>query len=276
MVVVRILVVLIFVFAVIVIGSLSYLYLNQHKMAFFPERIPNDFKFDLGPNDEEGFLTLPTGEKINYLIFGADKDTKGRRSGQIIYFHGNAGSLANWWYVGDEIRRRTNYTVWIMDYPGFGKSTGETRDHLIMIEMGAHFVKTVQARNPDGRLVLYGRSIGSGVASALAKIEGVKGVILETPYLSVRKLAAEIYPFLPSFLTRIHLDNEQLAKMNPPPRTLIIHGTDDEVVPYRHGQELANLIKGSEFVTIDRGNHSNLSQSSLYWQELDKFLQTLP
>ncbi len=275
----RILFLVILAVAILILGVFSYAYFQQHKLVFFPEKLQKGFRFELGPGDEEGFLELPTGEKINYLLYvgtnSAEATKTRQRTGQILYFHGNAGSLASWSFAADEIRRKTGWTVWIMDYPGYGKSSGETRDEKILLSMGKHFIKTVQAQNPNGKLVLYGRSIGSGVASALASEPNIKALILETPYLTIQKLAKEIFPLLPASLTRINLDNEQVANYNPIPRTLIFHGTKDEVIPYQQGKQLSELIKGAKLITTQNGTHSNLSQDPQYWTELNAFLQTI-
>ncbi len=254
------------------VGSLGvlYLYYYQEKLLFFPETLPPDFQFSY-LNSHENEISLSTGARIHFLVFNSKSER-----GVILYFHGNAGSLASWGQVAEDLVRETGWSVWIMDYPGYGKSSGPIpKSERPLLEMARVIETQMGSQKPNLPVVYYGRSIGTGIASMLSLEKRPSGLILESPYKSVARLGHEIYPFLPESFSRFNLENETGVKAMAPDPTLIFHGTSDGVIPFKHGKELSESNPAAKFVPIEGGDHNNLSGFSEYWPAIRGFLSAI-
>ncbi len=261
--------------------GLGYFYFTQERLLFFPEVLPSNFKFEFSGEFSEH--NLQVGEsKINYLTFRG-----GSPKGVIIYFHGNAGSLQNWGFVAERLANVSGWEVVIVDYPGFGKSSGPLpKTERPLLEVARAMKNEVLKSSKQRPVVVFGRSLGSGIATALAKEWPVAGLILETPYRSLARLGHEIYPFLPEFFCRFDLDNERdLAALNQTPDstsnstsslnstpTLILHGHEDEVIPFAHGEFLSRSHGQIEFVAIQGGRHNDLAKFAEFESTILNFL----
>ena len=117
------------------LGVLVFLYFFQNSLIFFPKRLNSDYQFSFS-NFEERFFQSKSGSKINYLLFKAPSS-----KGMILYFHGNAGALDSWGMVGQEIVEKLGLDVWIIDYPGYGKSSEKLPSSgEELIEIGSELV----------------------------------------------------------------------------------------------------------------------------------------
>ena len=160
----------------------------------------------------------------------------------------------------------------MIDYPGFGKSTGK-RTEQIMYDDAAMFYKMARARFSKDSIIIYGKSMGTGVAAQLASVTDCKRVILETPYYSMDALMkhyAFIYPV--SWLAKYHFPTYSYFKKIEVPITLF-HGTKDEMIPYKQAVKLVKENPGVELVTIEKGKHNNLNDFPSFHQQLDALLQ---
>jgi pimeloyl-ACP methyl ester carboxylesterase len=251
--------------------GIGYIYFYQERFVFFPSRLNQDYPFQFRSDFIENTIELSSRAKINYLVFNS-KSAKG----VILYFHGNAGSLKDWGWVAAEIAQKTGWCVWIMDFPGYGKSSGPLpKNEKVLLEMGNVMRAQILKERPDLPLVLYGRSIGSGIAAALAVEKPVSGLILETPYRSLAKLGHEIYPFFPESISRFDFDNERSLKSLDSTPVLIFHGSNDRIIPQEHGKLLSEIAGQSQFISIANGDHNNLSDFPEYWSALINFLEPL-
>ena len=252
------------IFSVVLLFLVIYFF--QKYLIFFPDKLPNDYVFNFKNLAEEKFVTYSENKKIHGLLFKV-KYPKSR----IIYFHGNGGSLDSWGEVADTLSERLRSEVLILDYPGYGKSDGQlasNQKELLESATAAYneFIKISDSKLP---LVIYGRSLGTGVASYLAINSNAELLVLETPYSSIRAMAKKRFPILPSFLLRYDFDNEKNLKDIKIP-VVIFHGTADSVVPFEQGHSLASVMNSkSKFVTISGGEHNNLSDFPDYWQALE-------
>jgi len=234
----------------------------QERLIFFPEVLPRDFKFNFDSSTDEKWLDFQ-GSKINSLLFKA-KNSKGL----ILYFHGNAGSLESWGDVAKELSERSAWDVWILDYPGFGKSGGHISSEQQLHELAKLFWDEAKKLYPSSTVLIYGRSIGTGVAVQLAADSVPNGMILESPYSSLQALAHAKFPWLPtSLLLRYRLRSDQSIAMITPP-ILILHGTRDEVIPIEQARKLAALMKNGSLIEIESGHHNDLGSFSQYWDSL--------
>jgi pimeloyl-ACP methyl ester carboxylesterase len=168
---------------------------------------------------------------------------------------------------------KNNYEVWMIDYPGFGKSTGK-RSEKIMYEDALRLYQMARARFSPDSIVLYGRSIGTGMASQLASVRDCKTLILEAPFYSINAVARQyffIYPMAMmteySFPVYQYLENISIP-------IYIFHGTDDKVISYKNALRLMNSKKNNvELITIEKGKHNNLRNFPVFHQKLDSILK---
>lgn len=245
--------------------------LFQERFLFHPEPLAADAPISLPAPAEEIWVDFE-GAKIHSVLFRTPKSKT-----LVLYFHGNAGNLQGWSQIGAELRSALRANLWIMDYPGFGKSGGRLTSEAQMVRLGAAFADQIAARGDFDQVYLFGRSIGSGVAASLASTwaeSGARaplaGVILETPYLSLTELVHDYAPWFPSFLLKYRFPNAELLPQYRGP-ILLLHGTDDEIIPYRHSEELALQLAGRGSVTmieVPGGHHNDLAEFPAYGEGL--------
>ncbi len=245
------------------------LYVSQERFIFLDEELPENHAFESEVPFEEVTLNGQDNGKLNALYFKADSSR-----GVILYFHGNRGNLTRWGNIVSPMTKY-GYDVLVMDYRGFGKSRGR-RNQANLLADAELFYQWCTKRYQEDQIVLYGRSLGTGLASYLAGNHNPQQLILETPYYSLAKAAQRFYPIYPSKLAlRYNFKSYQyLQNANCP--ISIFHGTEDSVVPYEQGVELAKslLPRKVNFVTIEEGEHRNLADFQLFHQELAKILSS--
>ncbi|MGV3771569.1 MAG: alpha/beta hydrolase [Verrucomicrobiales bacterium] len=263
-------------FAILRIAAVVYLifllggYMLQEKLIFFPEKLPKDYTFNLQSGAREIFLPTAAGNEINGLFY----QQKGSNM-VALYFHGNAGSLRGWQQVASDFTSR-GLDLLIIDYHGYGKSTGKfSEPGFYQDALAAYEFLLSQSYRPD-QIIVYGRSLGSGVAFDLASKKPIKGLVLESPFSSLLQLGKEKYRFLlPGLWARYHFDNLAKAKDLTIP-VLLLHGDMDEIIPASHSEKLLRALPGTKkLVVIPGGGHNDLGSFSQYDQELDAFLNGL-
>ena len=240
----------------------------QEKILFRPKKLPTDYHFDFAEPWEEHFLDTPDGQRLNALFFPTSVLPS---RGVVLYFHGNRDNLQRWGAMHRDFTQ-LGYDFFAPDYRGYGKSSGDhSEEHYFEdAELVYHLLR--RSYRPE-EIVIYGRSLGSAMASHLAARVPARMLILETPFDNIRGLLASYMrrhepPFEPAFL----FPNDENLKKTPLP-LLIFHGTRDHVVPYASANNLKKVLKpGDEFVTIEGGSHHNLSQYPVYREHLRAWL----
>ena len=165
-------------------------YFLQEKFIFKPEKLKQDFEFKYDIPFEEYFFDIEPGVRINGLHFSREKP-----SGLILYFHGNTRSIKGWAKYARDFYRY-NYDVVLVDYRGFGKSTGKRSEREMLNDM--QFVyDELRKKYAEDHLIVYGRSMGSGFATKLASDNNPRYLILDAPYFSFRKVVERFLPILP-------------------------------------------------------------------------------
>jgi len=151
-----------------------------------------------------------------------------------------------------------------MDYRTYGKSTGKLSE-AAMYSDAQYCYDYLLKHYSESQITLYGRSLGTGIAAYIASKNKAKQLILETPYYSIYDVAKDRFPILPvKQLLKYHFPTYQfLPKVSCP--ITIIHGTDDNVVPYTSGKKLSELnIKNLDFITVEAAGHNNLVEFEAY------------
>lgn len=254
------------VLAYILAGAVLFAF--QEKLIFHPQKLPVDYqyRFDLPFRQ----IDLPiTDEKNLSIVQFTVPDSL--RKGVVLYFHGNRKNINRYAPYASSFTRQ-GYEVWMMDYPGFGKSTG-TRSEKILYEDALTLYRMAISRFPAEQIILYGKSLGTGIAAQLASVRDCRRLILETPYYSMDALARHyffMYPVIP--LTKYALPTHEHFRYIKAPVT-IFHGTRDQVIPFKHARWLKELKPGTELVRLDGGKHNNLPDFELFRSKLDSLLQ---
>ncbi|WP_400081229.1 alpha/beta hydrolase [Winogradskyella sp. R77965] len=256
----------------IYIGISIALYYLQDYMLFKPEKLPEDFQFDY-ENQETKEYNLETrdGATINGLRFFP----KGESKGVVLYLKGNSKSIKGWGKFAVDFTRH-GYNVLMVDYRGFGKSTGKRSQKAIKRDLQLVYNK-IKEQTTEDRIILYGRSLGSGFATKLASMNNPKILILDAPYYSLTKVTARYAPFMPlSLLLKYPLPTYKWLKYVQCP-VHIIHGTNDKLIPYKSSVKLSKIKpKLTKLHTVIGGGHKNLNNFESYHSMLEEILTKEP
>ncbi|MBS1973777.1 MAG: alpha/beta hydrolase, partial [Bacteroidetes bacterium] len=201
---------------------------------------------------EELFFDVSPGVRINGLHFYREKPT-----GLVFYLHGNTRSIKGWAKYAQDFYRY-NYDVVLVDYRGFGKSTGKRSEKELIGDLQFVYNKLCLQCSEE-RLVVYGRSIGSGFAAKTASLNNPRYLILDAPYYNFQKVVERFLPFLPvRYVLRYTLRTDRWIKQVKC-HTYIIHGTKDWIIPIRQSENLQKLNPGKiTLIRIYGGGHNNL------------------
>lgn len=228
-------------------------YFIQDRLIFKPEKLPQGFEYKYDAPFKELFFDVEPGVRINGLHFHRPQP-----AGLILYLHGNTRSIKGWAKYAQDFYRY-NYDVVLVDYRGFGKSTGRRGEKEMLGDM--QFIYAVlAAQYPEQQILLYGRSIGSGFAAKLASDNSPRYLILDSPYYSFRKVVKRFLPILPlSYVLCYHLRTD-LWLPDVRCHTYILHGTRDWLIPIRHSERLQKLNPSRvTLIRIHGGGHNNLN-----------------
>lgn len=245
----------------------------QEKILFRNTKIEINYKYQFKGNFEEMWFHPQANVDLNALYFKTDSL---KRKGLILYFHGNADDLRRWGKYAEDFTKN-GYDILMMDYRQFGKSTGKLSEEAFHSD-ARYIYEWARKRFPENEIVIYGRSLGTGIATRLASETNPKMLLLETPYFSLIDVGMSYLPIVPfDFLLRYKMRTDLYIKQVRCPIHLF-HGIKDEIVPYKSSLKLVALLnkKPSEILTtIPNGKHKNLGEFQEYHKALDSLLFTL-
>lgn len=263
--------ILIIVFIAYIVVSIALYYLQDYLL-FKPEKLPEDFQFHY-ENQETMEYNLETRDGA--IINGVRFLPKGKSRGVILYLKGNSKSIKGWGKFAVDFTRH-NYNVIMIDYRGFGKSTGRRSQKAIKRDLQLVYNK-IKEQTTEDRMILYGRSLGSGFAAKLASMNNPKMLILDAPYYSLTKVTARYMPFMPlSVLIKYPLPTYKWLKYVRCP-IHIIHGTNDKLIPYKTSVKLSQVNpKLTRLHTVIGGGHKNLNNFESYHKMLGEIINSKP
>jgi uncharacterized protein len=254
-------------FSVVVCGYLilvAALYLLQRQLLYFPDRtVPSPAASGV---PEMSAIRLRTDDGLDLLAWyrpaGAGRAT-------ILYLHGNAGHIG---YRGRRVRPFLDrgFGVLLLEYRGFGGNPGRPTEAGLMSDARAAWAFLHGAGVRAAETVLYGESLGSAVAVAIAAEQASVGqpvgaLVLEAPFSSVRDVAAHHYPWVPVrwlLKDRFEVGSRMAAASAP---LLIVHGVGDAVVPIQYAKALFEAARQpKEAVWVADGGHEDLSRFGLH------------
>jgi len=244
------------------------LYLLQEKLIFQPTTLSQDYQYEFANTFEEVFIDTNDNAIINALHF-----TTKNPKGVVLYYHGNAGDLSRW---GDIVQFfvEKQYDVLVMDYRTYGKSTGKLSEQALYNDAQLCYDYLLKTYNEEA-ITIYGRSLGTGIATYVASINKPNQLILETPYYSLVEVAKNRFPIFPVETLMVYkIPSYQFVKKIDCPIT-IFHGTSDLVVPYESGKKLFDSIQNEQkqFISIPNGSHNNLIEFEAYHQAINSILK---
>jgi hypothetical protein len=246
-------------------------YFLQDYFFFRPVPLTRNHHFNFKVPYREVNLGFDRISNINIIQFETGMS---KPRGVVLYFHGNRRNIS-WYARFAPLFTAKGYEVWMIDYPGFGKSTGKL-EVQILYAYARQLYKLARTRFQPGQIVLYGKSMGTGIAAQLASVEPARQLILETPYYSLASVAATYLPFYPmERLIRLNIPTFDFIRQARQPVT-IFHGTKDFVIPYSNAGKLRSSLKGTdEFITIEGAGHNNLHQYRFFREKLDSLLNLI-
>jgi len=247
------------------------LYFLQDYLMFKPEKLPADFQFYYENQETEEYnVETRDGAILNGLRFKAQEP-----KGVVFYLKGNSKSIKGWGKFAVDFTR-LGYDVLMVDYRGFGKSTGRRSQKAIKRDMQVIYNK-LREKVDEKYIILYGRSLGSGFAAKLASMNNPRMLILDAPYYSLSKVAKKFIPFMPlSLLIKFPMPTYKwLRYVNCPIH--IIHGTDDRLIPYKTSVKLSKIKPETTTLhTVIGGGHKNLNGFESYHKMLRDIITTKP
>lgn len=237
------------------IGMGVFLYLNQRDLLYFPT-----------PHLETSHATMTLqneGESIKVIVLNIGNENA------ILYFGGNAESMAR---SSDNIARQfPGFTVYLMDYRGYGASSGEPTEKGLYSD-ALKLYDTIKPKHK--RISIGGRSLGSGIATYVAAHREVSKLALITPYDSIVNVASGMYPVFPvSLLLEDIYDSASRIKMIKA-KTFIVIAEHDTVIVRERTQKLIDAFDEDqlEILIIKNRGHIDISSDVRYYKAMQDFI----
>ncbi|NOY12121.1 MAG: alpha/beta hydrolase [Deltaproteobacteria bacterium] len=246
----------------------------EHMFLYFPDSevvmTPATMRLEF----EDVFFTAEDGTRLHgwYLPGAAGQPL-------VLFCHGNAGNIS---HRVDNLRllRKLGLAVFIFDYRGYGQSEGKADEQGTYSDMRGALNWLQKKGWPPEKMIYFGRSVGAGVALQLALERPPAGLILESPFTSIKAMGQHHYPLLwllAGWALEARYDNlAKIAQLKVP--LLIFHGEQDDIVPQWMGIELFERApQPKRFYSIPRAGHNDTYDvgGEGYWQQWRAFLQTL-
>jgi len=234
----------------IYLSVLVYLFFFQRNLLYLPNE--NNYSGDKLKVDIDE-VQIKTPDNINLLGWFHKKDLNKFKT--IVYFHGNAGKLENRIHKLNHFKDM-DINFLIISWRGFSENSGKPTEQGLYKD-GKSAIDWLKNMGLDDKdIILYGESLGTGIAIEIAQNKNFAGLILETPFTSMIDAAKNVYPYIPvGLLLKDRYENDKKIKnINIP--LLVMHGEEDQIIPFKMGKkiyEIANKPKYSYFTKYD--NH---------------------
>lgn len=261
----RIFITLGLLYAIICVGLYSF----QEKLLFRGRPLPPNQTFAQldGLQPEEQYFPVGDGQQLHGLMIKSGEQPS---KGLLFYLHGNAGTVQQCQYK-HHFYTQAGYDFFVLDYRGYGKSTGEIYNEAQFFkDVQAVFDSVKQGYDPD-KIVITGYSVGTAAAAMLAATNPIQQLILEAPYYSIIDMMQRQFSFIPTFLLKYPFETHAFLEKVTVPVT-IFHGDQDPVIPLASAQRLQQVLKPKDqFILLPSAGHW-ISRHPLYKETLGQLL----
>ena len=253
------------VLAAVVIGVPAAAWLAQDSLVFFPQ--PLHSTAHLPPHASPLVVSAADGTRLaGWIVPGAAKPAPA-----VIYFGGNAEEVS---HTLADARWPREWSIVAINYRGYGTSEGKPSERALVADALAIYDAVASREGVDPkRIVVFGRSLGTGVATHVAAERSPAGVILVSPYDSLSAVGSHHYPFLPvSLLLKHRFDAEVDARRCRTPMLTIVAGSDS-IIPVARSRALYDAWAGPKtWEVVPRSDHNSLGATAEFWSAVTKFL----
>lgn len=247
-----------------------FIYFFQHIFFFRPERLTHTFQYKYPFPFEELDFDMEDGGRINAIYFKVPN-----ARGVVYYLKGNSKSIKGWGKFAKDFVSN-GYDFFMMDYRGFGKSRGKRSQQKVFND-AQYIYKWLSQFYSEDKIVLYGRSWGSGVAARIASWNKPGLLILDSPYFSFQYNINRYLFFLPlRWILRYDIRTDQYLKTTGCP-IHIIHGTKDRLISFSQSEKLKSLYPDKVTLhAIEGARHNNLPDFAEFFETLYQVLYVKP
>lgn len=237
-------------------------YVVQDFFFFRPEKLPKYFQYKYPFPFDEIHFDMEDGGYVNGIHFKVPNS-----KGVIYYFKGNSKSIKGWGKFARDFVSK-GYDFFMVDYRGFGKSKGK-RTEAILYNDAQHIYKWLTNTYTENKIIIYGRSLGSGIATRIASWNAPRMLILDSPYYSFLHQIKRYGFLLPiRWILKYQIRTDQFIKKVSCP-IFILHGLKDRLIPFSDTQLLKNKVPNKiKVFEIAEGRHNNLPEIAAYHEFL--------
>ena len=196
------------------------------------------------------------GVPVNALVFDNPKATR-----TIVHFHGNAETAEANAFLARELKKRGFATV-LVEYRGYGRSKGTSPTEEGLYLDAAAVLDALGARGlKPADIVLWGQSLGTGVAAEMANRSRGDRLVLVAPFTSTVDMASRVIPFMPVSMVMIDRFDTLAKAPSIAAPALVVHGDIDDVIPFEQGEKVSKALPHATFLKVPEGRHDNLYKS---------------
>ena len=245
------------------------LYIFQRNLLYHP--VENNYYGDkLTVNIEK--VKITTDDNIDLLAWYHKKDIKKYKT--ILYFHGNAGSLENRIHKINHFKDM-NINFILLAWRGFSGNKGKPTEQGLYQDARSAVKWLINQGVTEENIIIYGESLGTGVATEIAQNKNFAGVILESPFTSMIDLGKKYYPIFPvKLLLKDKYESEKKIKNLKSP-ILVMHGKKDEIVPFYMGEKIFDMANNPKFNYFTEMDDHMMNYDENLINEIDLFIRTL-
>jgi pimeloyl-ACP methyl ester carboxylesterase len=240
-------------------GLVGFIGFRQEGLIFHPVPLPADHAYAVQGLEE---VKIP----VEGAVLSARHFRLPNPNGVVFFLHGNGGN-ADSWLTSLNLYRRTNYDLFLLDYRGYGKSTGTIENEEQLHKDVRVAWDSIAARYAGMPNVIYGRSLGTGLAARLAMDLQPALTILVSPYFSLQAMGDEHYPYIPHAVLRYPMRTDLwLPKIASP--VMLVHGSADTLIPPAHSRQLHALVPRDELLIVEGAGHNDIHSYPAYFDAL--------
>ena len=254
---------------ILYVSVCTYMYIFQRNFLYHPDK--NNYLRGEKLNVDIKEISVPSTDGITLKAWFY-KNPQNKYT--VLFFHGNAGGLGNRIYKLNELKN-LNLNYLIISWRGFSGNKGNPTEQGLYSDARSALEWLEKNNISKNKIILYGESLGTGVAVEVSQNQKFAGIILESPYTSIVDAAKIYYPYLPVdlILKDKYLSLKKIKNINSP--ILIMHGGADRIIPITMGKKLFDEVQSKKYGYFPQFDRHMMTYNSELKLELQKFIKTL-